>query len=47
MAADRAAVFAEIRALARERAGLPPAPADASPARHRATVPYLNEPWYC
>jgi len=17
------------------------------PARHRATVPYLNEPWYC
>ncbi|MBZ5556918.1 MAG: radical SAM protein [Acidobacteriia bacterium] len=44
---DRRAVFAEIRALARERAGLPPAPDATRPARDRATVPYLNEPWYC
>ena len=43
---DRPAVFAEIRALARDRAGLPPA-GETRPARDRATVPYLNEPWYC
>jgi radical SAM superfamily enzyme YgiQ (UPF0313 family) len=43
--ADRRAVFDEIRALAHERAGLPmPSP---RPVRDRATVPYLNEPWYC
>jgi hypothetical protein len=52
--ADRRAVFDEVRTLARERAGLPstaPRPgsgrADTHPARARATVPYLNEPWYC
>jgi radical SAM superfamily enzyme YgiQ (UPF0313 family) len=52
--ADRRAVFGEVRALARERAGLPATPprpgsgqADTHPARARATVPYLNEPWYC
>ena len=44
--ADRRAVFAEIRALARTRTGLPPA-GETRPARDRATVPYLNEPWYC
>jgi radical SAM superfamily enzyme YgiQ (UPF0313 family) len=44
--ADRRAVFAEIRALARARADLPPA-GETRPARDRATVPYLNEPWYC
>jgi radical SAM superfamily enzyme YgiQ (UPF0313 family) len=42
---DRRAVFDEIRALARARAGLPRA--ETRPARARATVPYLNEPWYC
>jgi hypothetical protein len=42
---DRTAVFAEIFELAHDRAGLR-AP-DSRPARHRATVPYLNEPWYC
>jgi radical SAM superfamily enzyme YgiQ (UPF0313 family) len=42
---DRRAVFAEISALAHERAGIPrPHP---RPLRDRATVPYLNEPWYC
>jgi radical SAM superfamily enzyme YgiQ (UPF0313 family) len=43
--ADRGAVFAEISRLAHERAGT--AMPDSRPARDRATVPYLNEPWYC
>ncbi len=43
--ADRRAVFTEISTLAHERAGRPMA--DSRPARDRATVPYLNEPWYC
>jgi radical SAM superfamily enzyme YgiQ (UPF0313 family) len=42
---DRRVLFDEISAIAHERAGLP-AP-DPRPARDRATVPYLNEPWYC
>jgi radical SAM superfamily enzyme YgiQ (UPF0313 family) len=46
LTSDRQRLFDEIRALARERAGLP-YPADTRPARARATVPYLNEPWYC
>ena len=42
---DRKALFDEICALAYQRAGLGrPAP---RPVRDRATVPYLNEPWYC
>src|SRR5262245_21427840 len=45
LAADREATFDAMRALAHERAGLP-RPAS-RPARDRATVPYLNEPWYC
>jgi radical SAM superfamily enzyme YgiQ (UPF0313 family) len=44
--ADRRQAFAEIRDLAYGRAGLPRA-ADTRPARARATVPYLDEPWYC
>ena len=45
LAADRRAVFAEISALAHARAGISaPSP---RPFRDRATVPYLNEPWYC
>ena len=44
---DRCALFAEISALAHRRAGLPPLPSDTRPARARATVPYLDEPWYC
>jgi len=44
--ADRRELFAEISRLAHERAGLPRA-ADTRPARARATVPYLDEPWYC
>jgi radical SAM family protein len=43
--ADRRAVFDEIRALAHGRAALPPP--SPRPVRDRATVPYLNEPWYC
>jgi radical SAM superfamily enzyme YgiQ (UPF0313 family) len=43
--ADRRTVFDEISRLAHERAGR--AARETSPARHRATVPYLNEPWYC
>ena len=47
LTADRRAVFADIAALAHERAGLPSQQGDSRPARARATVPYLNEPWYC
>ena len=39
-------LFDEVRAIAHERAALP-LPVDTRPARARATVPYLNEPWYC
>jgi hypothetical protein len=42
---DRRAVFEEIAALAHDRAGLPRVATKA--VRDRATVPYLNEPWYC
>ena len=45
MAHDRRAMFDEISALAHERAGR--RAAAPKPARDRATVPYLNEPWYC
>jgi radical SAM superfamily enzyme YgiQ (UPF0313 family) len=44
---DRRAVFSEISDLAHERAVLPRAVENPQPARDRATVPYLNEPWYC
>jgi len=47
LTANRRAVFDEVRALAYERAGVERPAADARPARDRATVPYLNEPWYC
>jgi radical SAM superfamily enzyme YgiQ (UPF0313 family) len=47
LAADRRALFAEVRALAHERAGIASPAPDPRPARARATVPYLNEPWYC
>jgi len=47
LTADRRTVFDEVSALAHERAGVPPRRAEARPARDRATVPYLNEPWYC
>jgi hypothetical protein len=42
---DRRVVFETISQLAHQRAGLPPP--ETRPMRHRATVPYLNEPWYC
>ena len=46
LTSDRRPLFDEVRAMAHARAGLP-CPADPRPARARATVPYLNEPWYC
>jgi radical SAM superfamily enzyme YgiQ (UPF0313 family) len=43
--ASRSATFARVWAVAHEAAGLvPPA---REPLVSRATVPYLNEPWYC
>jgi hypothetical protein len=42
---DRRAVFDEISALAHHRAGLPRVAPKA--IRDRATVPYLDEPWFC
>jgi len=43
--ADRRAVFDEVAALAHARAGVPLP--STRPVRDRATIPYLNEPWYC
>ena len=45
--ADRRTVFDQVSALAHRRAGIERPVADPRPARNRATVPYLNEPWYC
>jgi radical SAM superfamily enzyme YgiQ (UPF0313 family) len=52
LTADRRQVFDEVGALAHACAGVTPVGvrqgrADTRPARARATVPYLNEPWYC
>ncbi|MCU1383373.1 MAG: Radical domain protein [Acidobacteria bacterium] len=54
LTADRRQLFDEVRAMAHQRAALPltlpragAGQADTRPARARATVPYLNEPWYC
>jgi hypothetical protein len=47
LTADRRKLFEDVRALARDRAGLPCPAVDPSPVRARATIPYLNEPWYC
>jgi radical SAM superfamily enzyme YgiQ (UPF0313 family) len=44
---DRRALFDEIAVLAHSRADVPAPAFDPRPARARATVPYLNEPWYC
>jgi len=45
LSANRRAAFDAISPLAHERAGL--ARTASRPKRDRATVPYLNEPWYC
>ena len=47
LTSDRRPLFDEVRAMAHARAGLPVPQADPRPARARATVPYLDEPWYC
>jgi hypothetical protein len=44
---NRRTLFDAVSALAHDRAGILRPGADARPARHRSTVPYLNEPWYC
>jgi radical SAM superfamily enzyme YgiQ (UPF0313 family) len=44
LTADRRAVFDAVSTIAHDRAGLA---RSTRPARDRATVPYLNEPWYC
>ncbi len=46
LTADRRAIFDEISALAHGARGSR-ARVASRPARDRATVPYLNEPWYC
>jgi radical SAM superfamily enzyme YgiQ (UPF0313 family) len=45
LTSDRRALFHEISALAHERAGI--VRPHSAAVRDRATVPYLNEPWYC
>ena len=45
LTSDRRTMFDAISARAHECAGLPWS--RHKPARDRATVPYLNEPWYC
>jgi radical SAM superfamily enzyme YgiQ (UPF0313 family) len=45
LTSHRRELFDAVRALACERAGRPSP--DTRPARDRASVPYLNEPWYC
>ncbi|HWK09936.1 MAG TPA: CUAEP/CCAEP-tail radical SAM protein, partial [Vicinamibacterales bacterium] len=44
LTADRRAVFDAVSTIAHDRSGIA---RSARPARDRATVPYLNEPWYC
>jgi hypothetical protein len=44
--ADRRSLFGRIWALAHERAGVR-VPELTDGAASRATIPYLNEPWYC
>src|SRR5262249_18403937 len=46
LTADRRGVFEVVSTLAHECAGIPRRHAS-HPVRARATVPYLNEPWYC
>jgi len=46
LTSDRRVLFERVSALAHEHAGLAQA-THTRPARDRATIPYLNEPWYC
>ena len=47
LAADRRAIFAQIWDVAHATAGIPSPARRVRPLRSRATIPYLNEPWYC
>jgi hypothetical protein len=42
---DRRTIFDRLATLAHHRAGT--VRVSSKPFRDRATVPYLNEPWYC
>jgi hypothetical protein len=44
---SRAQVFDAVKTLAYQAAGRAAPPPRETPRRARATVPYLNEPWYC
>jgi radical SAM superfamily enzyme YgiQ (UPF0313 family) len=46
-AADRKTTFDRIWQIAHDTAGLSPPTRQAEPLIARATIPYLNEPWYC
>ena len=46
-AASRIDTFRRVWQAAHEAAGVQAPPPDSSPAIVRATIPYLNEPWYC
>ena len=47
LSAPRADVFAAVSEVAHRRAGAPPFHRPQPPVAGRATIPYLNEPWYC
>jgi hypothetical protein len=47
LSANRGDVFDRVWAAAHEAAGLVPPGRRTAPVVARATVPYLNEPWYC
>jgi len=49
MGADRRAIFDQAWACVQRALGTPDKslPAGVAPSRARATIPYLNEPWYC
>ena len=47
LTADREAVFSEAWRAAHEAAGIAAPARRTAPVIPRATVPYLNEPWYC
>jgi radical SAM superfamily enzyme YgiQ (UPF0313 family) len=47
LSASRRDVFARVWNLAHDAAGVPPPAVLDQPRAARATIPYLNEPWYC
>jgi len=47
LSSSRADVFAQVWNAAHAHAGVPPPQRRDRGLRPRATIPYLNEPWYC